>query len=226
VNGGYGVFLGSDVGKGDHHAVGLAPDGRRLHDAPLPNTEAICGSYSTNSAVTGWCWWSSTSLPRSAPCRSRWHGRAGIRWPTCPAWPCGASPICTPATRRPTPVTPMSSPTLPAPCPTHCGRSTLATRHVPDVVLAGSHQVGNVRGRLPLGGHQHHDRLAQLHRVLRGPGNPLQPLTLGHRYLPDEHLRPSTHRPSPPTALRVGRQPARHILRTDGLHDQRSKTRH
>lgn len=29
-----------DVGKGDHHAVGLAPDGKRLHDAPLPNTEA------------------------------------------------------------------------------------------------------------------------------------------------------------------------------------------
>jgi hypothetical protein len=36
----YGVFLGLDVGKGDHHAVGLARDGKRLHDAPLPNTEA------------------------------------------------------------------------------------------------------------------------------------------------------------------------------------------
>lgn len=35
----YGVFLGLDVGKSDHHAVALAPDGRRLHDAPLPNTE-------------------------------------------------------------------------------------------------------------------------------------------------------------------------------------------
>jgi len=40
VHGGYGVFLGLDVGKGDHHAVGLAPDGKRLHDAPLANTEA------------------------------------------------------------------------------------------------------------------------------------------------------------------------------------------
>jgi hypothetical protein len=37
---GYEVFLGLDVGKGEHHAVGLAPDGTRLHDAPLPNTEA------------------------------------------------------------------------------------------------------------------------------------------------------------------------------------------
>ena len=35
----YGVFLGLDVGKGDHHAVGLDPAGRRLHDAPLPNSE-------------------------------------------------------------------------------------------------------------------------------------------------------------------------------------------
>jgi transposase len=36
----YGVFLGLDVGKGDHHAVGLDPAGKRLHDGPLPNSEA------------------------------------------------------------------------------------------------------------------------------------------------------------------------------------------
>ncbi len=40
MRGEYGVFLGLDVGKGEHHPVGLAPDGKRLHDAPLPNTEA------------------------------------------------------------------------------------------------------------------------------------------------------------------------------------------
>ncbi len=40
MHGGYGVFLGLDVGKDGHHAVGLAPDGKRLHDAALPNTEA------------------------------------------------------------------------------------------------------------------------------------------------------------------------------------------
>src|SRR3954468_7785726 len=33
------VFLGLDVGKDNHHAVGLDPDGKRLHDGPLPNTE-------------------------------------------------------------------------------------------------------------------------------------------------------------------------------------------
>ena len=35
----YQVFLGLDVGKDGHHAVGLAPDGKRLHDAALVNTE-------------------------------------------------------------------------------------------------------------------------------------------------------------------------------------------
>jgi len=36
---GFGVFLGLDVGKGEHHAVGLDPTGKRLHDGPLPNSE-------------------------------------------------------------------------------------------------------------------------------------------------------------------------------------------
>ncbi|MEV6871421.1 IS110 family transposase [Amycolatopsis sp. NPDC051128] len=35
----FGVFLGLDVGKDAHHAVGLDPDGTRLHDGPLPNSE-------------------------------------------------------------------------------------------------------------------------------------------------------------------------------------------
>jgi hypothetical protein len=36
----YGVLLGLDVGKTDHHAVALDLAGKRLHDAALPNTEA------------------------------------------------------------------------------------------------------------------------------------------------------------------------------------------
>jgi transposase len=39
MDSGYGVFLGLDVGKGEHHAVGLDPAGKRLHDKPLPNSE-------------------------------------------------------------------------------------------------------------------------------------------------------------------------------------------
>jgi transposase len=40
VHGNYQVFLGLDVGKDGHHGVALAPDGKRLHDAALVNTEA------------------------------------------------------------------------------------------------------------------------------------------------------------------------------------------
>src|SRR3954467_1857675 len=39
MSGSYGVFLGLDVGKGEHHAVGLDPTGKRVHDGPLPNSE-------------------------------------------------------------------------------------------------------------------------------------------------------------------------------------------
>jgi transposase len=39
VDNGYEVFLGLDVGKGAHHAVGLDPAGKRLYDKPLPNSE-------------------------------------------------------------------------------------------------------------------------------------------------------------------------------------------
>jgi transposase len=36
----YAVFLGLDVGKGEHHACALNAAGKRLHDKPLPNDEA------------------------------------------------------------------------------------------------------------------------------------------------------------------------------------------
>jgi hypothetical protein len=39
MSNGYSVFLGLDVGKGTHHAVGLDVGWKRLHNAPLPNTE-------------------------------------------------------------------------------------------------------------------------------------------------------------------------------------------
>lgn len=39
MNSKYSVFLGLDVGKGEHHAVGLDTAGKRLHDGPLPNSE-------------------------------------------------------------------------------------------------------------------------------------------------------------------------------------------
>lgn len=36
----YAVFCGIDVGKSEHHAVGLDVDGTRLYDKALPNDEA------------------------------------------------------------------------------------------------------------------------------------------------------------------------------------------
>jgi len=36
----YAVYLGLDVGKGEHHACALDAAGRRLYDKPLPNDEA------------------------------------------------------------------------------------------------------------------------------------------------------------------------------------------
>lgn len=36
---GIGVYLGLDVGKGEHHAHGLQPDGKTVLDKPLPNSE-------------------------------------------------------------------------------------------------------------------------------------------------------------------------------------------
>jgi hypothetical protein len=39
LSSGFGAFLGLDVSKDEHHAVGLDPAGKRLHDGPLPNSE-------------------------------------------------------------------------------------------------------------------------------------------------------------------------------------------
>ncbi|MYW91814.1 IS110 family transposase, partial [Amycolatopsis rubida] len=49
----FGVFLGLDVGKGEHHAVGLGPDGQRLHDGPLPNSEPKLRALFDKLAVHG-----------------------------------------------------------------------------------------------------------------------------------------------------------------------------
>lgn len=40
MSNGYAVFLGLDVGKGEHHACALDVEGKRLHDKSLPNDEA------------------------------------------------------------------------------------------------------------------------------------------------------------------------------------------
>jgi len=39
TTGGYDVYCGVDVGKSDHHACALDPDGRKIHDKVLPNEQ-------------------------------------------------------------------------------------------------------------------------------------------------------------------------------------------
>jgi len=50
---GYAVFCGLDVGKGTHHAVALDPDGKRLHDAALPQDEQRLRQLFTGLQVHG-----------------------------------------------------------------------------------------------------------------------------------------------------------------------------
>jgi hypothetical protein len=49
----YGVFLGLDVGKGEHHAIGLDPAGKQLHNAALPNSEPKLREVFTKLARCG-----------------------------------------------------------------------------------------------------------------------------------------------------------------------------
>ncbi len=51
--GGYAVFCGLDVGKGEHHACALDPAGRKLHDRALPNDEAALVEVFTRLSVHG-----------------------------------------------------------------------------------------------------------------------------------------------------------------------------
>ena len=50
---GYAVFVGLDVGKGEHHATALDPDGTRVHDQPLPQDEEALRSLFTSLAEHG-----------------------------------------------------------------------------------------------------------------------------------------------------------------------------
>ncbi len=49
----YAVFCGVDVGKGEHHAVRLDPNGKRLFDKALPNDESRLRSVFDKLAAHG-----------------------------------------------------------------------------------------------------------------------------------------------------------------------------
>lgn len=49
----YAVYLGLDVGKGEHHACAVDPAGKRVHDKPLPQDEAQLTALFEQLAVHG-----------------------------------------------------------------------------------------------------------------------------------------------------------------------------
>ncbi|GAA0422735.1 hypothetical protein Acor_58240 [Acrocarpospora corrugata] len=81
----YAVFVGLDVGKGEHHACALDPRGKKLYDKPLPNDEQRLRALFGNSKATGRCSSWSISPPPSAPCPSRSPAPKAARSPTCRA---------------------------------------------------------------------------------------------------------------------------------------------
>jgi hypothetical protein len=115
---GYGVFLGLDVGKGEHHAVALNTVGKRLHDAALPNDEpklrALFDKLIRHGPLLVVVDQPATigALP-VAVARACGHQVAYL-----PGRPCVASRTSIPAPPRPAPVTPSSSPMPLAPCRT------------------------------------------------------------------------------------------------------------
>jgi hypothetical protein len=79
------VFLGLDVGKGEHHATAVTPAGKKAFDKRLPNTEPkLRELFAKLQASTERCWSWLTSRPRSGLCRWRWCGTGAARSPTCP----------------------------------------------------------------------------------------------------------------------------------------------
>ena len=82
----FSVFLGRDVGKDNHHAVGLDPDGKRLHDAPLPNTEPRAPTPPEPDTPLAWsempCW--PTSTPNAVMTAATWKSL----WVSTPTTTC------------------------------------------------------------------------------------------------------------------------------------------
>ena len=102
----YAVFVGLDVGKGEHHACALDVDGARLHDKTLPNDEAALRGVLAGLAGHGRVLLvvdQPASIGALAIAVAR---EMAIDVAYLPGWRCAGSPTCTPGRPRPTPATP------------------------------------------------------------------------------------------------------------------------
>ncbi|GGU95622.1 hypothetical protein GCM10010502_56870 [Kitasatospora aureofaciens] len=101
------VFLGLDVGKGDHHGHGLTTAGKTVFDKRLPNGEPkLRAVFDKLTAKFGHVL-VIVDQPASIGALPLAVARdAGCEVAYLPAWPCAAPPTSTPAKPRPTPATP------------------------------------------------------------------------------------------------------------------------
>lgn len=83
--GGIGVFLGLDVGKGEHHATAVTPAGKKAFDKRLPNSEPkLREVFGKLQAKHGTVLVVVDQPASSVPCRWRWPGTWAARSPICP----------------------------------------------------------------------------------------------------------------------------------------------
>ena len=90
----YDVYCGLGVGKGDHHAVAFNPDGKRLHDRPLPNDKQRLRTLFAKLAQHG-RFPVVVDQPATIGALPVTVARAcGLEWRTCRGWPCAVSLTC------------------------------------------------------------------------------------------------------------------------------------
>jgi hypothetical protein len=84
-NGELDVYLGLDVGKGEHHGTAITPAGKRVFDKPLPNSEPRLRELFTKlQARHGTVLVVVDQRPRSGLCRWPLPAMPAATWPTFP----------------------------------------------------------------------------------------------------------------------------------------------
>ena len=126
------VYLGLDVGKGEHHATALTPAGKKTFDKRLPNSEPklrevfvrLQAKHGTVLVIVDQVA-SIGALPLAVA------RELGCHVAYLPGLTMRRIATSTPARPRPMRKTRSSSPTRPGRCRTRCARSTSTTRRSP-----------------------------------------------------------------------------------------------
>lgn len=126
------IFLGLDVGKGEHHATAVTPAGKKAFDKRLPNTEPKLRELFAKLQAKHGTVLVVVDQPASIGALPLAVARdMGCPVAYLPGLTMRRSPTSTRVRRRRTRGTLSSSRMRPARCPTRCGRSTGRTRRSP-----------------------------------------------------------------------------------------------